>query len=56
MAGRLWPYVGGMRAVVETMIDPTVSRWDISAVVPIVEEAGGRCTRLDGGNVLGTGR
>jgi fructose-1,6-bisphosphatase/inositol monophosphatase family enzyme len=30
------------------MLDPTVSRWDISAVIPIVEEAGGRCSRIDG--------
>lgn len=33
---------------VEAMIDPVVSRWDISALIPIVEEAGGRLTDLAG--------
>lgn len=33
---------------VEAMIDPAVAPWDVSAVRLIVEEAGGRCTDLDG--------
>ena len=34
------------------MVDPRVSRWDISAMIPIVEEAGGRATDFDGGDPL----
>lgn len=30
------------------MVDPTVSRWDISAILPIITEAGGMCSRADG--------
>jgi len=30
------------------MIDPAVAPWDVSAVRLIVEEAGGRCSDLDG--------
>lgn len=29
---------------IEAMIDPTLSRWDISALIPIINEAGGRAT------------
>lgn len=34
------------------MIDPVVSHWDISAMVLLVREAGGVCTRFDGGDPL----
>ena len=37
---------------IAAMIDPTVSRWDISAMIPIVREAGGLCTDFDGGDPL----
>lgn len=33
---------------VEAMIDPVVNPWDISAIKPIVEEAGGRFTDFSG--------
>lgn len=32
----------------ELMIDPIVSPWDIAAIQPIIEEAGGRCTAWQG--------
>ena len=35
---------------VDAMIDPVVSRWDLSAIKVIVEEAGGRFTDFSGGN------
>ena len=35
---------------VDAMIDPIVSRWDLSAIKIIVEEAGGRFTDFQGGN------
>ena len=34
----------------EAMLDPIVSRWDLSAVRVIVEEAGGRFTDFAGGD------
>lgn len=58
MATRTWQDAYGHMLVASgrtvAMVDPTVSRWDISAVVPIVEEAGGRCTRADGRSVWET--
>ena len=35
---------------IDAMIDPVVSRWDLSAIKVIVEEAGGRFTDFSGGN------
>lgn len=32
----------------DVMVDPIVAPWDVAAVIPIVEEAGGRFTSLDG--------
>jgi histidinol phosphatase-like enzyme (inositol monophosphatase family) len=32
----------------DVMVDPVVAPWDVAAVIPIVEEAGGRFTSLDG--------
>lgn len=32
----------------EIAVDPTVKAWDVAAPLVIVEEAGGRCTTLDG--------
>lgn len=38
---------------VDLMVDPVVSRWDISAMSVIVREAGGRFTDLSGNEALG---
>lgn len=32
----------------DVMVDPIVAPWDVAAVLPVVEEAGGRFTSLDG--------
>ena len=52
LATRTWCDAYGHALVatgrVEAMIDPLVSRWDISAMAVIVEEAGGRWSGLDG--------
>ena len=42
------------------MVEPVLNIWDVAALIPIVEEAGGRCTdrrgvaRADGGNAVTT--
>lgn len=56
MATRTWCDAYGHALVAtgraEGMFDPIVTRWDISAMVLIVEEAGGKATRLDGRSAL----
>ncbi|MCG9896141.1 MAG: hypothetical protein MH204_11765 [Fimbriimonadaceae bacterium] len=56
MATRTWCDAYGHALVatgrVEAMLDPIVSRWDVSAMIPIIEEAGGRCTGFDGGDPM----
>jgi histidinol-phosphatase len=37
------------------MIEPELALWDVAALRPIVEEAGGRCTDLAGAPALGPG-
>jgi myo-inositol-1(or 4)-monophosphatase len=36
----------------DVMLDPTLSYWDVAAVVPVIEGAGGRVSSWDGGNPL----
>jgi histidinol-phosphatase len=59
MAHRTWSDAYGHMLVasgrVQAMLDPVVSRWDVSAVIPIVEEAGGICMKFDGSDVLDGG-
>ena len=44
----------------DVMVEPVLSIWDVAAVIPIVQEAGGRTTdrrgavRADGGNAVTT--
>jgi myo-inositol-1(or 4)-monophosphatase len=56
MATRTWSDAYGHALVatgrVEAMVDPSVSRWDISAMKIIVEEAGGVMTDFGGGAPL----
>lgn len=58
MTTRTWQDAYGHALVasgrIAAMIDPTVSRWDIAAMIPIVREAGGICTGFDGGDPLRT--
>jgi histidinol phosphatase-like enzyme (inositol monophosphatase family) len=60
MATRTWSDAYGHALVatgrVEAMIDPIVSRWDVSALKVIVEEAGGKMTDFGGGEALATSK
>lgn len=47
--GDFWGHMLVARGSAEAMIERELSLWDYAALVPIVEEAGGRMTRLDGG-------
>ncbi len=57
MATRSWCDAYGHMLVAtgraDAMIDPVVSRWDISAPSLVVREAGGKFTDFRGGDVLG---
>ncbi len=46
--GDFWGHMLVARGAAEMMAEPILSTWDYSALVPIVEEAGGRITQLDG--------
>ena len=57
LATRTWCDAYGHALVasgrVDAMIDPSIKRWDVSAMSLIVREAGGRFTDLDGREELG---
>jgi histidinol phosphatase-like enzyme (inositol monophosphatase family) len=36
----------------DLMLDPSLAHWDVAAIVPVVEGAGGRVTAWDGGDPL----
>lgn len=36
----------------DVMFDPVLKPWDICALVPVIEGAGGRVTAIDGGDPL----
>lgn len=59
LATRTWGDAFGYSLVasgrVECMIDPSVSRWDLSAFQVIIPEAGGRFTDFDGNAVFDAG-
>ena len=59
VASRNWGDAHGHALVasgrVEAMLDPVVTRWDLSAVRIIVEEAGGRFTDYSGGDPFDAG-
>jgi histidinol-phosphatase len=46
--GDFWQHVLVAEGSFDIAIDPIVSLWDIAALVPIVEEAGGRWSAVDG--------
>ena len=43
-----WGHVLVAEGSVDVMIEPILARWDIAALIPIVEEAGGRVSDLTG--------
>ncbi|HVL65217.1 MAG TPA: inositol monophosphatase family protein [Actinomycetota bacterium] len=51
--GDFWGHVLVARGACEVMVDPIVATWDLAALVPIVEEAGGRITNLSAGDPSG---
>jgi histidinol-phosphatase len=46
--GDFWGHLLVARGSMDVMIEPSLALWDYAALVPIVEEAGGRITQLDG--------
>jgi histidinol-phosphatase len=53
--GDFWQHLLVAEGAFDIAIDPIVSLWDIAALVPIVEEAGGRWTDVRGGAGLDAG-
>jgi histidinol-phosphatase len=52
--GDFWSYMLVAEGAVDVAAEPELSLWDMAALAPIVTEAGGRFTGLDG--VPGVGR
>jgi histidinol-phosphatase len=46
--GDFWQHLLVAEGAFDIAVDPIVSLWDIAALIPIVEEAGGRWSTLDG--------
>src|SRR5207237_8058752 len=46
--GDFWQHLLVAEGAFDVSIDPIVSVWDIAALIPIVEEAGGRWSAVDG--------
>ena len=46
--GDFWGHMLVARGAAHVMIEPELAVWDVAALQPIVEEAGGRITHLDG--------
>ncbi|MCA2213410.1 histidinol-phosphatase [Jidongwangia harbinensis] len=53
--GDFYGYMLLAEGAVDAMVEPELSLWDVAALVPIVTEAGGRFTDLDGGAAPGNG-
>lgn len=47
--GDFWGHCLVARGAAHVMVEPELSEWDVAALRPIVAEAGGRLTGLDGG-------
>jgi histidinol-phosphatase len=46
--GDFWSHMMVAEGSVDAALEPELSLWDMAALIPIVEEAGGRVTALDG--------
>jgi histidinol-phosphatase len=53
--GDFWGHVLVARGAAHVMVEPQASLWDFAALQPIVAEAGGRMTHLDGSQLRGPG-
>src|SRR5262249_31945719 len=54
--GDFWQHLLVAEGAFDIAIDPIVSLWDVAALVPIVEEAGGRWSGVGGGGRVGRER
>ena len=58
--GDFWGHMLVAEGIADVMFEPVLEIWDVAALIPIVEEAGGRVTdragarRADGGNAVTT--
>ena len=50
--GDFWSHVLVAEGAVDVAAEPELSVWDVAALVPLVQEAGGRITARDGGPAL----
>jgi myo-inositol-1(or 4)-monophosphatase len=50
--GDCFGYFALATAGADLMLDPTLAHWDVAAIVPVVESAGGRVTSWSGGDPL----
>jgi histidinol-phosphatase len=53
--GDFWGHTLVAQGTLDVMIEPELRYWDIAALRPIVEQAGGRCTDLAGNPAKGPG-
>jgi len=53
--GDFWSHMLVAEGAVDVAAEPQLGAWDMAALVPIVEEAGGRITALDGSSPLAGG-
>lgn len=53
--GDFWPYMLVAEGSLDACGEPDLKPWDIAALVPIVREAGGTFTSIDGGTGVDTG-
>lgn len=53
--GDFWSHMLVAEGAVDVAVEPALSIWDMAALVPIVEEAGGHITAIDGSGALSGG-
>jgi histidinol-phosphatase len=53
--GDFWGHMLVAEGAADVMIEPELALWDVAALRPIVEEAGGRCSDLAGAPAIGPG-
>ena len=53
--GDFWGHMLVAEGSAEVMVEPELALWDVAALRPIVEEAGGRCSDRNGGPAVGPG-
>jgi histidinol-phosphatase len=53
--GDFWGHMLVAEGAADVMVEPELALWDVAALRPIVEEAGGRCSDLRGAPAVGPG-